>query len=234
LLSCSKNINIKPANTVGSLSLQNRAEVDDFKFQTLKENGIKSINEDQLTDGIKILEEAILIKEDEEIKKYLDDAYFERAEYYYSVGKVDEALEDLKKCTINNGNALSLLNKINISSKTTVNETVQETETSDKQTIDYTIAVGKDAILDSGGTGEEVFVALSKDDYNEMISLCVAGDSLGITEMENSGNLFLAEKGTKVKIIDMEIGKCKIRIYSGDYIGISGWVSREFVRTIKD
>lgn len=79
----------------------------------LKVKGFMAIRENKLTDGIKALEEVLKIKEDKTLVQYLDDAYFERGEYFYSIGEIDKALIDLYRCSKNNYNAQALLAKIN-------------------------------------------------------------------------------------------------------------------------
>jgi len=118
LVSCN---NIKKTSSNLPQTNQNKKanQVDDKnnEFQLLKENAIQAMQKDKLTDAITFFNKALLIHSDYEIDKYLDECYFERGEYFFSVGKIDEALVDLRKCYSNNPKAKSLLavieNKIN-------------------------------------------------------------------------------------------------------------------------
>lgn len=79
----------------------------------LKVLGFMAIKENKLTDGIKALEEVLKIKEDNTLEQYLDEAYFERGEYFYSIKEIQKALDDLSHCSKKNAKAQALLAKIN-------------------------------------------------------------------------------------------------------------------------
>ena len=81
------------------------------KFQAFKEQGLKAVKEDRLSEGIKALEEALVINADLEISRVLDEAYYERGEYLYSIGKKDEAIADFVKCSAENPKARAFLRK---------------------------------------------------------------------------------------------------------------------------
>ncbi|MDD4615138.1 MAG: hypothetical protein PHI40_07045 [Caldisericia bacterium] len=61
-----------------------------------KEKGILAIKENRLTDGINLILEAIKIQDEPELQSIIDDAYFERAEYFHSVGEKEKALSDIR------------------------------------------------------------------------------------------------------------------------------------------
>lgn len=67
------------------------------KFASLKVKGKGAIDADKLSEGIPLLEEALKIQYDQEVTDWLNEAYFERAEYYYSIGDKEKAIEDLSK-----------------------------------------------------------------------------------------------------------------------------------------
>ncbi len=83
----------------------------DARFLVFKEQGLKAVNEDRLSEGIKALEEALKITADLEISRVLDEAYYERGEYFYSIGKKEEALADIVKCSAENPKARAFLGK---------------------------------------------------------------------------------------------------------------------------
>lgn len=66
-------------------------------FQELKEQGTQAINSDKLSEGINILTIALSMQKDEELQKILDGAYFERAEYFFSIKKYQLAKDDLNE-----------------------------------------------------------------------------------------------------------------------------------------
>lgn len=66
-------------------------------FESLKTKGKEAIEADKLSEGITLLEEALVIKYDEDVTEWLNEAYFERAEYFYSIGNKEKAIEDLSK-----------------------------------------------------------------------------------------------------------------------------------------
>lgn len=86
-------------------------ELQNQKFEKLKEEGLKAVKADKLSDGIKALEAAIAIKTDSAVLEALDEAYFERGEYYFYQGKKEEAIADLVKCSAENTRARNLLRK---------------------------------------------------------------------------------------------------------------------------
>lgn len=67
------------------------------EFSSLKAKGKEAIDADKLSEGIPLLEEALKIQYDREVTDWLNEAYFERAEYYYSIGDKEKAIEDLSK-----------------------------------------------------------------------------------------------------------------------------------------
>jgi predicted nucleic-acid-binding Zn-ribbon protein len=80
---------------VNTKELDGKSSKDDF--QELKEKGIKAITEDRLSEGIDLVLQALKQQNDLELLKILDEAYYERAEYYYSVENYKLALEDIQK-----------------------------------------------------------------------------------------------------------------------------------------
>lgn len=86
-------------------------ELQNQQFEKLKEEGLKAVEADKLSDGIKALEAASAIKTDTTVLAALDEAYFERGEYFFNQGKKDEAIADLVKCSAENARARNLLRK---------------------------------------------------------------------------------------------------------------------------
>ena len=84
----------KPSQSSNDLIIDTKTE-GNTKLIEYKETGIQAIKEDRLTDGIKLVLKAIAIQDEPELHNILDDAYYERAEYFYSVGEKDKALKDL-------------------------------------------------------------------------------------------------------------------------------------------
>jgi len=70
------------------------------EFIAFKNSGIQAMQQNRLTLAINFFMKALAIKPDEEIDRYLQECYFERGEYYYSLGKIDEALRDLAKSNL--------------------------------------------------------------------------------------------------------------------------------------
>lgn len=67
------------------------------EFSSLKVKGKEAIDADKLSEGIPLLEKALKIQYDQEAADWLNEAYFERAEYYYSISDKEKAIEDLSK-----------------------------------------------------------------------------------------------------------------------------------------
>jgi len=86
-------------------------------FFELKVKGFLALKADKLTEGINALEEVLAIKEDKTLRQYLDDAYFERGEYFFSIGDLQKAQNDLSHCSKKNSKAQVLLRKIKTTKK---------------------------------------------------------------------------------------------------------------------
>lgn len=81
----------------------------DQEYQNLISEGMTAIHEDRLSYGIKALEDALSIKSENKIIQALNEAYLERGEYFYSTGKTEEAIQDLKKSKLEKVQTLLLI-----------------------------------------------------------------------------------------------------------------------------
>ena len=139
------NILIKQSEWLSSnITIEKSTEdtQEDSKFNQLFEEGKKLIEEDHLTDGISKLLEAKKIKSNEEINKLLEDAYFERGEYFFNQKEYEKAKADLSKVSPKSENytkAKELLDEIE---NMYVEQILKEYEDAINKK-DYTTAVSK-------------------------------------------------------------------------------------------
>ena len=77
--------------------------------------------------------------------------------------------------------------------------------------------------------GQSVSVLRTKEGFDAYIKAAVNNDTMGMAQMIYDDEGFLAPDGTKVLVIDSDIGSRQVRILAGKFIGQSGWVPMEFV-----
>ncbi len=84
------------------------------EFQKLFEEGVQRIEENHLTDGIQLLLEAKKIKTTPEIEKILNDAYFERGEYFFQNNDFEKSMRDFENMTVLTPNAKKMIDQMKI------------------------------------------------------------------------------------------------------------------------
>ncbi|MBD3671996.1 MAG: hypothetical protein HUJ26_00595 [Planctomycetaceae bacterium] len=92
------------------------------------------------------------------------------------------------------------------------------------------LIIGDTGILYLEGQ-ERIPVGISKDAFDRLMKLSVAGDREGQKEMLYlSPEIILVDSGTKIRVIDTSISTCEIRILDGEYSGRSGFTNCNFLR----
>lgn len=84
------------------------------EFQKLFDDGLQRIEENHLTDGIHLLLEAKKIKSTPDIEKILNDAYYERGEYFFQNNEFEKAMRDFENMTILTPNAKKMIDQMKI------------------------------------------------------------------------------------------------------------------------
>jgi hypothetical protein len=90
------------------------------EFQKLFKEGVQCIEENHLTDGIQLLLEAKKIKATPEIEKILNDAYFERGEYFFQNSDFEKAMRDFESMTVLTQNAQKMIDQMKITHSETL------------------------------------------------------------------------------------------------------------------
>jgi len=90
------------------------------------------------------------------------------------------------------------------------------------------ISIGDNGIVDSGGN--IAIICLDQSTHDDYVNALISDDKIGIVALAIAGKAFPVDSGTRVKVIDLESGKRKVRIMEGKYSGRAGWVSKEIVR----
>jgi hypothetical protein len=81
----------------------------------------------------------------------------------------------------------------------------------------------------SGGSNQDVLIAVNKAAFDEVITFSVADDTRGLLNLVIQGRAFFVPSGTRVKVIDPGIFKTRVRVLDGPLAGWDGWVVPEFV-----
>jgi hypothetical protein len=76
----------------------------------------------------------------------------------------------------------------------------------------------------------EGIVAIDEAAYNSISNAGASGDTMGIMELMLQQRAFVVSAGTSILIIDYAYGRRKVRILSGQMIGRSGWVPKEWIQ----
>lgn len=74
-----------------------------------------------------------------------------------------------------------------------------------------------------------VHVAADPAAHREALDLSLAGDLIGLANMERAGRLMIVPPGTRVRVIESGMLRKRVRIEEGRFRGRDGWVAAEFV-----
>ncbi len=89
--------------------------------------------------------------------------------------------------------------------------------------------IGDEVRLHRGSQLDQVFVAVDRDAYDELVEVALSRDEIGGNILLASGRVFLVDDGSKVLVVDRDPYIVKVRILEGPYYGRSGWVVHEAV-----
>ncbi len=99
------------------------------------------------------------------------------------------------------------------------------------------VGIGDDGVLRSSDDPSGiVFLATTPDALVELTKTIIAKDAVGLLQLSIEGIAFGVTNGTRIKVIDSEVGTRRVRIIQGvnpvdqDKVGRSGWVPREWVK----
>lgn len=90
------------------------------------------------------------------------------------------------------------------------------------------VKVGEEGYL-RVSSGQIVTVARTKEAYDEFTKSMSSKDTYGMAKVVADGRAFDVPVGTKVLVIDQDVGDRKVRILEGKHINEDGWVVKEFV-----
>lgn len=76
---------------------------------------------------------------------------------------------------------------------------------------------------------EQILVAISKEDEDQMIKSSIAKDNQGLVELVMNGKAFFIDGNTKVLVIDRSYGSRQIRVLTGSSTNRTGWMPMEFL-----
>jgi len=90
------------------------------------------------------------------------------------------------------------------------------------------LGVGEEGVVKINGSDTVALIA-DPDSYDDYLNAMTAQDKYGIAELLTANKLFLVLNGTRVKVIDREMGIRKVRVLDGEMEGRAGWTAMEFV-----
>ncbi len=96
------------------------------------------------------------------------------------------------------------------------------------------LGVSEEGVLNNNSDKNDVsgiaILAVDEKAFDDFTQSAIADDKYAFNEMISSGRLFTVQNGTKVKVIDIKfLGKTRVRVLEGKYLGESGWTASEFV-----
>lgn len=74
-----------------------------------------------------------------------------------------------------------------------------------------------------------ILLAVTEDDFDEMMKAAVAGDDAYLLRMGIDGKLFRLQDGTKIRVVDGGMFKSKVSALEGNQAGRAGWLPNEFI-----
>jgi hypothetical protein len=95
-----------------------------------------------------------------------------------------------------------------------------------------TLHRGGEAILSPRARGE-VFLALDPSASGEITDAQVLGDKTKLAKLITSGKAASTPSGTRVKIIELEDTRAKVRVLDGDISGTEGWAPSSLLRPVR-
>jgi hypothetical protein len=95
-------------------ALTNETSESSSEFDTLFKEGTQLIEENHLTAGIDLLLKAKKIKSTPEIDTILNEAYFERGEYFFQNNDFEKAIRDFEKMIVLNPKAQEMIDQMKI------------------------------------------------------------------------------------------------------------------------
>jgi hypothetical protein len=91
------------------------------------------------------------------------------------------------------------------------------------------LKIGDEGFLRISNSQDNVLLAVTEKNFDELVKSSIANDITGITQMVLNNGAFYVPAGTKVLIIDSSVGGRKVRILEGERLGDTGWVPFEFI-----
>lgn len=158
-----------------------------------------------------ILDEAIVCKH---CGKELDKQAVKRKEYKWTLGKIS--------CAV-------ILVPMILVFVITLGRNSNNTNSDSSSTTQQKVSVGQEGFLRVGDKQDDVLLATSEKALDEIIKSSIAKDNVGIAQIVLDGRAIFVPYNTKVLVIDLSVGKRKVRILEGKNAGVTGWVPYEFI-----
>jgi hypothetical protein len=87
---------------------------------------------------------------------------------------------------------------------------------------------GDQGMLETKGASSTT-VGISKAAYDQFFKAVSANDAVGYYQLQQNGQIFSIDNGTKVLVIDSSWGYDQVRFLDGKYVGQTGWAEYEMV-----
>jgi hypothetical protein len=91
------------------------------------------------------------------------------------------------------------------------------------------LSVGSEARV-AAGNRETIIMAVDQKAMDEMVTALSAVDNSRLQSLVDSGRAFTVPSNTKVRILESELGKVKVRVLEGESVVMEGWVPDRWIR----
>jgi hypothetical protein len=92
-----------------------------------------------------------------------------------------------------------------------------------------TLSVGSEASV-AAGNRETIMIAVDQRTLDEMVTALSTVDNNRLQSLVDSGRVFTVRSNTKVRILESELGKVRVRVLEGESVVMEGWVPDRWIR----
>jgi hypothetical protein len=98
---------------------------------------------------------------------------------------------------------------------------------------EQTLSIGEEGIInyntDRNDCSGQAILGISKEAQDKITKASVAKDNVGLAQLVLTGEAFMVNNCTKVKVIDSAMFLRQVRILEGEQFGEAGWLPYEWV-----
>jgi hypothetical protein len=91
------------------------------------------------------------------------------------------------------------------------------------------LSVGSEARV-AAGNRDTIMIAVDQKAMDEMVAALSTVDDNRLQSLVDSGRVFTVLNNTKVRVLESELGKVKVRVLEGESVVMEGWVPDRWIR----